>query len=386
MNTIRKPGRSRNVILALALVAAYPVDARAQTKVAISAKRTPPTHTISIVHRVTLTDAASPVEGGMYLGTRIDSRHRYYLIPAIDQRILVFDSAGRFLQSFGRKGNGPGEFQHVWNVFFGPDDTLYVGENTGRISKFTPDYQFVDRYEKGVEVSSFATRLQDGRIAQIVSIFEERVHAHRGANPEARRRGTRVGSNSSPYALELIDIREKGTKRFDVGPPANAEGTFNRNNFHVAAGLGGTVWLGFRDSYKLEQWDTTGRLVRALMRTLDGLPFDGVPSRYLSKVVTGSFASDQDGRLWIVSGVPTGRTVKRRVRSVRGIEEINVPEHDMVVEVIDPVKNRLVASKRFPAAERHCEFIKAGLLVCQSTQDVEIPTWELSDIKLNASR
>ncbi len=45
-----------------------------------------------------------------------------------NNRLMVFDSSGNFMQQIGRTGSGPGEFLHLIDVIVSPENTLYVAD------------------------------------------------------------------------------------------------------------------------------------------------------------------------------------------------------------------------------------------------------------------
>ena len=55
-----------------------------------------------------------------------DSQGNVFVADRGQNLIYAFDSAGKLLQSFGRKGRGPGEFLDIEQIFIGPDDKVYV--------------------------------------------------------------------------------------------------------------------------------------------------------------------------------------------------------------------------------------------------------------------
>jgi hypothetical protein len=58
--------------------------------------------------------------------------------------VKVFDSAGKWIQTIGRKGGGPGEFEALGLVYEGPGDTIVTFEPyTQRVQVFDPDLEFV---------------------------------------------------------------------------------------------------------------------------------------------------------------------------------------------------------------------------------------------------
>lgn len=61
-----------------------------------------------------------------------------YVSDFSNSLIWVFDPSGRPLPSFGRRGEGPGEFQAPTGLGVGPDGVLYV-RDLSRVSRFGPD-------------------------------------------------------------------------------------------------------------------------------------------------------------------------------------------------------------------------------------------------------
>jgi hypothetical protein len=59
-------------------------------------------------------------------GVDVDSKGNIYIIDATDDRILRFDKSGNYLSSFGRKGQGPGEFQAPSQILVDGQDHVYV--------------------------------------------------------------------------------------------------------------------------------------------------------------------------------------------------------------------------------------------------------------------
>ncbi len=46
----------------------------------------------------------------------------------VSSEVRIFDAAGNHLRSMGRRGEGPGEFDHLWFMWRVPGDTLWVGD------------------------------------------------------------------------------------------------------------------------------------------------------------------------------------------------------------------------------------------------------------------
>jgi hypothetical protein len=83
------------------------------------------------------------------------------------QRILAWDSNGNYIGSFGREGQGPGEFRSMNWMKLRPPDTLVVNDGAeNRISLFTSDGEFVTSFRARSAVGMF----EDGTVATLVPI------------------------------------------------------------------------------------------------------------------------------------------------------------------------------------------------------------------------
>ena len=65
-------------------------------------------------------------------------------------RIIEYDAAGHRLNSWGKHGTGPGEFNLVHCIAVGPDDNLYVADReNGRLQWFDQKGKFLGQFEFG---------------------------------------------------------------------------------------------------------------------------------------------------------------------------------------------------------------------------------------------
>lgn len=75
---------------------------------------------------------------GIITGMAIDASGHLYVADAQDHHVAVFDAAGRHVATIGRKGRGPGEFQHPASLAIAADGSLWVRE-LNRVQRFTPE-------------------------------------------------------------------------------------------------------------------------------------------------------------------------------------------------------------------------------------------------------
>jgi len=73
-----------------------------------------------------------------------DEEGNFYVNDFSNTKIVKYTSNGEFILSFGRKGQGPGEFQNMSVARFDKDGFLYVTDSTNRrISFFNKDGEFI---------------------------------------------------------------------------------------------------------------------------------------------------------------------------------------------------------------------------------------------------
>jgi hypothetical protein len=65
-----------------------------------------------------------------------DEAGNIYVLDSRDCTVKKFDPHGKFVARFGRKGQGPGEFESPVGVCFDEDGRLLVGDRMGRIALF----------------------------------------------------------------------------------------------------------------------------------------------------------------------------------------------------------------------------------------------------------
>ncbi len=82
---------------------------------------------------------------------------RIYVADTKNHDIAVFDSRGRLLARWGKRGSESGEFNYPLDVDLSPDDRLYVVDSlNARIQVLAPDGSFVRSFgERGTALGSF---------------------------------------------------------------------------------------------------------------------------------------------------------------------------------------------------------------------------------------
>jgi len=71
-------------------------------------------------------------------GIEVDSDGNIYVLDGRDRKVKVFDKDGKNIRSFGRKGQGPGEFQITNDIVLTPDETIMILDRANlRLSFFS---------------------------------------------------------------------------------------------------------------------------------------------------------------------------------------------------------------------------------------------------------
>ena len=80
-------------------------------------------------------------------GLAFDVNDNLYLVDGRNHRVQVFTKDGKFLSTWGRLGSGDGEFEHPWGIEIDKKGDVYIADwRNDRIQKFTPDGEFLMKF------------------------------------------------------------------------------------------------------------------------------------------------------------------------------------------------------------------------------------------------
>jgi hypothetical protein len=166
--------------------------------------------------------------------------------------VLKYDSIGRFQGTFGRRGQGPGEFERIHALHVDNLDTLYLFDyNLSRMSVFAPNDSFVRAMAIPRAQPLEAIKLSDRDWVFAAMIF-----------------------SPSRTGLPLQHVRDGEIVRsFGAQNPALLPGNDQAAFRHIARAAGANlVWSSMEDRYQLELWSMTGVLHRVLVRRAQWFP------------------------------------------------------------------------------------------------------------------
>jgi hypothetical protein len=200
-----------------------------------------------------------------------DSRGRLYSDTHTPGMLAIWDSSGRLISTFGKPGDGPGEFRGWAVPYVDAFDHLHVRDDAVRWSEFDSELSFVRKV--GARYSGLAPPytivLQDGRTITSMTLF--------GRVPGAR--------------FILADQRGELVRSFGSATSSEPE--------PLTYGGRGSFWTSFASTeggqYRLEEWDTTGRVLRTLTRRVPWLPavLSGEPRRTPAGTIEGGVVGEE---------------------------------------------------------------------------------------------
>ena len=81
---------------------------------------------------------------GRFTDFQVNSANQLLLADYTASKVYVFSETGTLVSSFGRQGEGPGEFLYLVNLHVGPNDSVFVWDwRNQSISVFEPEtYEF----------------------------------------------------------------------------------------------------------------------------------------------------------------------------------------------------------------------------------------------------
>jgi hypothetical protein len=188
---------------------------------------------------------------GRISGLVVDSRGRMIILDGGYELVLVYDPESMEMDSIGRKGEGPGEFNAPTAIGIDADDRVYVASRDGRVAIFSPDGGLLDEFRHKLPGGAPAWSLKAGAggvyLASLDTVDHKIVHRY-----DAQHRY--LGSFSDSWAIvKPMDTTEElatcgGT--IDIGPD-------------------GTVYFAQFTPYEIRKFSADGRLLLTIHRESD---------------------------------------------------------------------------------------------------------------------
>ena len=98
---------------------------------------------LKLVRELALGGEGSGIVFASRIRIAVNDKGDMYILEPGNQRVLVLDRDGVFIREFGRKGEGPGEFQEPKEITMGPDGVYVFDLQTKKMTVFDLDGNFV---------------------------------------------------------------------------------------------------------------------------------------------------------------------------------------------------------------------------------------------------
>lgn len=245
--------------------------------------------------------------------------------PVGGGQIFSYGADGRWLRSFGRAGEGPGEFGRNLGVFVGAGDSIYVVDSSQfRVSLLDRDGRFVRSFAvPGPPVAYAALPSRD-------LLF----HFRPSGRPDDAR-----------SLFYLMDPTGAEVARFGTSTGIEAD----IDQWVVSGHATGGFWSGSVWRYELYRWQGPDSLIQTVTREVDWFPPGGQlsPEIYVSEPPPPQLMHitvDDRGWVWTYSWVPDQNWSPNDSRSPT--PEWTRANFDTMIEVIDVTAGRVLAAAR----------------------------------------
>lgn len=193
---------------------------------------------------------------------RAEDRHGNLYVQGYQPGVVtILSPTGELLTRFGREGPGPGELPAgALNIHVTALDSIYIQDSRFRWNVWTPEHQFMRSMALGV--------IPAGPVARCVLSGGAMITASPGG---------------STTTLQLVDAA--GHLVAGLGDAEPSRRSLPRRD--VTCGAENAAWAfpdPGRPDYRIERWDSTGRLRRAVIRRTES--FEAGPPQTAREVMT----------------------------------------------------------------------------------------------------
>lgn len=288
--------------------------------------------------------------------------------------VWVFDAEGEPMGSVGSVGEGPGEYQWPTDVVWGPGDSLHVFDfRQRRHLVYSSDlaHERTTRLPLAPHVKGTA------RLSATDWILNATVESR------------------DLYGIPLHRIREgEGVSLVrsfgERGTPVRSDVSYGDHRIPAQA-TDSTVWAAHKRAYEIEEWTLTGEFLRSLTREVPEFRYweessfrphpDNPPPPYVTDIRT-----DEQGLLWVLVAVTADEWQAGLERDTSGEwrPADRSKYYDTLIDVIDPVGQCLVASRRVKRYIR--SFLDDGRVASYRQDELGVPYIGIFQVELSPVR
>lgn len=234
----------------------------------------------------------------------IDKEGNVYVLDSGNHRIQKFDPDGNFLATFGRRGQGPGEFQYPQSLDLDPDGNLYVSDSGNqKIQILKPDGSLAEEI-KMTEEAPGIVKLRNGQMIM-----------GQGSSIYSFGMGRMDQDQELPKLIKVLNKKAEVLKEF-CEQKNYKDFLVNRlgNRYQFAVDKTGNIYVTFLYQNRIEKYSPEGDLIWRSDRPLN---YDvstpktkgerrGSGGRVEFRMpdmnrVSNGIAVDGKGRVWVVT-------------------------------------------------------------------------------------
>jgi len=239
-------------------------------------------------------------QGEMIIGrpshTGIDSDGNRLVMDLAGFHIHVYDSEGILQNSFGREGDGPGEFRQPRNLMIGENDTLYINDNSRRsllVYAKTGEYEWRHAYDLAYPqidggFTSFFLMPGESGYPVVISYSENTDEFPNGYSTVklTDKNGRIIKDTEVRFARgEMLTIESGGNQiMFGLSEVANSQ---------ITAANEGTYFQAWTADPVIYHYSNSGELLKTI--ELNGYPIRETSSQDISELNERIFGSGQFG-------------------------------------------------------------------------------------------
>jgi hypothetical protein len=233
-----------------------------------------------------------------------DTEGNLYVLDAGNHRVQKFDNKGKYLLTFGRFGQGPGEFQWPLSIELDKEDNIYVADwRNCRLEVFSSQGEYLRSTKLKTPVHRIRL-LSSGKIAIM--------------NPLVGRKNSsyeEFEDGSKPFLplIKIIDESGKVTNKFGEGILFKTFPSVNGGNRLIfTKDDDDNIYLTLLFQNRIEKFTSEGKLVFQTSRPVpDEMHHRTANKPNLYVLISQGIDVDSQGRIWIIT--VTRRTNKKEI-------------------------------------------------------------------------
>ncbi len=223
-----------------------------------------------------------------------DSEGNLYVLDGGNHRVQKFDNQGKYLKTFGRSGQGPGEFQRPLSIEIGEDGHVYIADwDNCRLEVFSSQGKYVGSIKLMTPVPRIRL-LNSGEIA----IMNPRVGRNNSSFEEPK-------DGSKPFLplIKIIDKSGKVKRKFGEGILFKIFPLINGGNRLIFTNDDDdNIYLALLFQNRIEKFTPDGKLVFKTNRPVpDKMHHRTAKLPHVYTGITRGIGVDSKGRTWIIT-------------------------------------------------------------------------------------